>query len=1010
MNRKRSWIGFIAVSVLMFCMTFAVAACGSVKMHDMTVFSAKESTCTKEGNIRYFKCDDCDKLFSDAEGNNEITQADIKIAPLGHTIQAVGASEVTCLEDGYVAHYACTRCGEKFADEAGTVSLIDGITRASGHAMTLVPAKAASPTVDGNIRYYHCNTCKKNFEDSYGDTEVAEVLIPKVEMLPDIVLTLHGYKDGKDVSLDGKTLHAESKLFSEVSVESETVITGGKVTLKGLYPLEYKLTCNDFVYEMAFTKETAYTVTLQYDFATSIGNSDGSTDLSKMNDAEHIISVSGYADNTNKYTGAQLTLPNEVKNSKKVALAFTLKYNSDEFDWNSRFGAMMVPPTEHYTKGGSGGIFVSVMSGELQVAPFYGGNDGIFDGWSQHNEKSNLSGIKSALQSADGLQCKMVRNDTKIKFYYFNTANKVWEEFGGLHPQSVICAIEDKTDICLLACGMDWEFSDIAVETLTVVPEKAPTTDASGNMAYLSGSNNSVYAIDGTPTSLDKVTLDKLGTSQSVKLVVKGYKDGQLTDLSGTLTAQNSLYGVNTSATIGTNGDVMLSGVYKLKYMLTCGDYVGEVEITDQTSYMVTLQYKYATAIGNDDSGTVDMSKMNDVNHVITVSGGGADDGKYTGIQLAVPNEYQHKNKVALTFTVKFKSDVFDWNSRFGAMMVAPTESYTAGGSGGIFVSVMGNELQAPPFYGDRNSNNIFAGWSQHNDQSNLGGIKNMLQSAGGLQCKMIRNETVINFYYYDTSAQIWKEFGGLYPSTVTCSADAETDIRLVVCGMEWEFSDIALEDLSDYPIKIGNYNGGWVDLSNYVSDNTVSVIGSIDHYSSGLSAGSYTGVQLELTDDIRDSKNVTLTFTLKYKGDIFDWDTRFGAMMVAPTESASKSGSGGVGVFVMGSELQSPPLYSGDDASVIFGGWQQSNDQSNLDGIKNMLQSASGLQCKMVRNETEINFYYFDTAAQDWKEFGGLYPSTVTCSADAKTDIRLVVCGMRWEFSNISVTKSVTE
>ena len=52
--------------------------------HSLTATAAKAATCEVDGNIAYWVCSDCGKLFSDKDGENEITQADTVTKALGH--------------------------------------------------------------------------------------------------------------------------------------------------------------------------------------------------------------------------------------------------------------------------------------------------------------------------------------------------------------------------------------------------------------------------------------------------------------------------------------------------------------------------------------------------------------------------------------------------------------------------------------------------------------------------------------------------------------------------------------------------------------------------------------------------------------------------------------------------------------------------------------------------------------------------------------------------------------
>lgn len=52
--------------------------------HELELVEAVDPTCDKDGNIKYYKCTKCGKLFSDAEGENEITEADTVVKKTGH--------------------------------------------------------------------------------------------------------------------------------------------------------------------------------------------------------------------------------------------------------------------------------------------------------------------------------------------------------------------------------------------------------------------------------------------------------------------------------------------------------------------------------------------------------------------------------------------------------------------------------------------------------------------------------------------------------------------------------------------------------------------------------------------------------------------------------------------------------------------------------------------------------------------------------------------------------------
>ena len=81
--------------------------------------AAKEATCTSKGNIEYWECEDCNKFFTDSYAQNSVN--DISTPAIGHLYPLVWveAKEATCQSEGNLAHYRCDRCNKTFSDEDG---------------------------------------------------------------------------------------------------------------------------------------------------------------------------------------------------------------------------------------------------------------------------------------------------------------------------------------------------------------------------------------------------------------------------------------------------------------------------------------------------------------------------------------------------------------------------------------------------------------------------------------------------------------------------------------------------------------------------------------------------------------------------------------------------------------------------------------------------------------------------------------------------------------------------
>ena len=91
--------------------------------HSLEFVESKEPTCTEDGNIDHWKCTVCKKLFADEEAATEITLEIAVISTKGHNIEMIDRNEATCTEDGNIKYYTCSACDKLFADGEATTEL-----------------------------------------------------------------------------------------------------------------------------------------------------------------------------------------------------------------------------------------------------------------------------------------------------------------------------------------------------------------------------------------------------------------------------------------------------------------------------------------------------------------------------------------------------------------------------------------------------------------------------------------------------------------------------------------------------------------------------------------------------------------------------------------------------------------------------------------------------------------------------------------------------------------------
>ena len=170
---------------------------------NMQAHIAVEATCTTAGNSAYWYCPDCDKYFSDANGETEIAENDWVIAALNHDIIHHNAQAATCTEKGWNAYDTCSRCDYTTYHEIA--ALDHDIIHHEGQAATCTEkgwiaydtcsrcdyttyqeimahhanmqthvAVEATCITAGNSAYWYCPDCAKYFSDANGETEIAE--------------------------------------------------------------------------------------------------------------------------------------------------------------------------------------------------------------------------------------------------------------------------------------------------------------------------------------------------------------------------------------------------------------------------------------------------------------------------------------------------------------------------------------------------------------------------------------------------------------------------------------------------------------------------------------------------------------------------------------------------------------------------------------------------------------------------------------------------------------------
>lgn len=108
-----------------FTLTDSITFTAKWRVLEKTHYPANKATCTKEGNIEYWYCQEIDKYFTDEALTQETTLNDVIIPATGHDLTKVEAKESTFTEKGNIEHYHCSLCNNNFADEQGNEMIKD---------------------------------------------------------------------------------------------------------------------------------------------------------------------------------------------------------------------------------------------------------------------------------------------------------------------------------------------------------------------------------------------------------------------------------------------------------------------------------------------------------------------------------------------------------------------------------------------------------------------------------------------------------------------------------------------------------------------------------------------------------------------------------------------------------------------------------------------------------------------------------------------------------------------
>lgn len=141
-------------------------AYGEMLNHDLTHYARNGADHTKPGNIEYWQCEDCDKYFSDAAANNEITQADTVIEQIPHSHSANWSKNDS-------QHWNECSCGDKInVYDHNYDNSCDTTCNTCGHIRPITHTWMTTLSYNATQHWTECSVCheKKDVDNHHGGT------------------------------------------------------------------------------------------------------------------------------------------------------------------------------------------------------------------------------------------------------------------------------------------------------------------------------------------------------------------------------------------------------------------------------------------------------------------------------------------------------------------------------------------------------------------------------------------------------------------------------------------------------------------------------------------------------------------------------------------------------------------------------------------------------------------------------------------------------------------------
>ena len=236
----------------------------TLKPHTLTHHALKDATCTEAGNIEYWQCSVCNKLFSDKTTTKEFTDAASLVIPAkGHTFDREGN---------------CTVCPYK--DSRYALFNLEGITDVTITDNDSYPWKMLDLNADGmsNVSSYFTAESKGLMSNNYGKGHSTSEIIVKFNVEKPILFSFKYLISAKNSNYVFITLNG--KLLDEIWGTEQKVY---KSILNKLNKGEYTLTLSYNIFDFVGEGNKGADRAFIYDLNTATTISDYVAELDATN-------------------------------------------------------------------------------------------------------------------------------------------------------------------------------------------------------------------------------------------------------------------------------------------------------------------------------------------------------------------------------------------------------------------------------------------------------------------------------------------------------------------------------------------------------------------------------------------------------------------------------------------------------------------------------------------------------------------------------------------------------